>query len=507
MALWFAALSLALVGAVGIFLLSAIDDVVQEQVDSALRLRASRVEREITTGDDDRLDPQDVQAGLLELAPLEEFSAPGIYVQVRDGDGRVIAASANLPRGELPVTDRLIRAALDDNEGYQTVPVGGEEVRVLAWPVDKTGSVVGVIVVGQSLQLVEATRAGVQRLILIAAGVAMLAAVAGAWWLTARALRPISDVTRVVQSIAATAHFEQRVQHAVADDEVGQLVVTFNEMLERLERTFEVQREFLADASHELRGPLMVIRGNLDLLRLGLPEDERRASVREASEEVERMSRLAADLLFLAAADAKDVVEQEAVRLDQIVAGVWERARHLDVGAHDLHLIRSEPLTVVGDRQRLDQLVWNLVENALRYTAAGGRVELELARHDGEAVLRVADTGPGIPAEHLPRIFERFYRVDRARSRRNGGTGLGLAIVKSVVEAHGGQVDVASTTAPGQAQGTTFTVRLPAQPAADGPDRSARRAAGDGPGPRRLRPPTSRPRPRQGVSRARADGL
>jgi two-component system, OmpR family, sensor kinase len=469
MALWFAALLLALVGAIGVFLLSAIDDVVQEQVDGALRLRASRVEREITTGDDDRLDPQDVQAGLLELAPLEEFSAPGIYVQVRDGVGTVIAASANLPRGELPVTDELISAALVGDEGFETVPVGAEEVRVLAWPVDAAGLVVGVIVVGQSLQLVEATREGVQRLVLIAAGVAMVAAVAGAWWLTARALRPISDVTRVVQSIAATAQFEQRVEQSVADDEVGQLVVTFNQMLERLERTFAAQREFLADASHELRGPLMVIRGNLDLLRLGLPEDERRASVREASEEVNRMSRLATDLLFLAAADAEEVVEHEAVRLDAVVSDVWERARHLDAGTHELRLDRCEPLTVMGDRRHLDQVVWNLVENALRYTPGDGCVRLDLARRGGEALLRVSDTGVGIPAEHLPRIFERFYRVDRARSRSNGGTGLGLAIVKSVVEAHAGQVEVSSSAEPGAAQGTTFTVRLPAQPASDEP--------------------------------------
>jgi two-component system, OmpR family, sensor kinase len=250
-------------------------------------------------------------------------------------------------------------------------------------------------------------------------------------------------------------------------------VVTVNEMLARLERMFAAQREFLADASHELRGPLMVIRGNLDLLRLGLPEEERRASVREASEEVDRMSRLASDLLFLAAADAEEAVDQEAVRLDLVVAGVWERARHLDAGDHDLRLVRSEPLTVVGDRGRLDQLVWNLVENALRYTPRGGSVELELAHDGADAVLRVGDTGVGIPAEHLPRIFERFYRVDRARSRSNGGTGLGLAIVKSVVEAHGGRVAVSSIAAPGAAQGTSFTVWLPAQPAPDGSETSS----------------------------------
>jgi heavy metal sensor kinase len=464
MALWFAALLLALVAAIGIFLFSAIDDVMQEQVDAALRLRASRVEREVTTGDDDRLEPQDVRAGLLELAPLEEFSAPGIYVQVRDVQGAIIAASANLPRAELPVTDGLIQAALEGQEGFETVPVGDEQVRVLAWPLDSTGPVVGIVVVGQSLQLVETTRDGIQQLFTLASVVAVLAALAGGWWLTARALRPISDVTGVVRSIAATGQFEQRVARPPADDEVGELVVTFNEMLARLERTFAAQREFLADASHELRGPLMVIRGNLDLLRLGLPEEERRASVREASEEVARMSRLAADLLFLAAADAEEVMRREPIRFDEVVLGAWERARHLDGGTHDMQPAVVEPLVVLGDGGRLDQLVWNLVENAVRYTPAGGRVELSLGREGEEAVLRVTDTGVGIADEHLPRIFERFYRVDKARSKSAGGTGLGLAIVKSVVQAHGGRADVSSQVEGGPGRGSTFTVWLPSGP-------------------------------------------
>jgi signal transduction histidine kinase len=460
MALWFSTLLVALVGAIGIFLLSTLDDVVQDQIDAGLRLRASRVEREITTGDDDLLEPSDVQSGLLELAPLEELSSPGIYVQVRDVSRAVIAASANLPRSELPVSDRLIADALDGREGFETVPVGNEQVRVLAWPVDSTGPVVGIVVVGQSLRLVEVTREGVQRLITVATGVALVIALAGAWWLTARGLRPISDVTQVVRSIAATGRFEQRVERPPADDEVGQLVATFNEMLSRLERTFAAQRELLADASHELRGPLMVIRGNLDLLRLGLPEEESRASVREAGEEVERMSRLASDLLLLAEVDADALVEQTPVRFDRLVEAARERAEHVDGGAHRIALTGAEPAVVVGDRTRLDQLVWNLIENAMRYTPAGGRIDLSLACREDEILFRVADTGPGIDAEHLPRIFERFYRVDKARSRHNGGTGLGLAIVKSVAEAHGGRVGLSSV--PGR--GTTFSVWLPTSP-------------------------------------------
>lgn len=465
MALWFGTLLLILVGAIGILLLPALESLVRDQIDTALRLRASRVEREIASGDnggleDGRLDPQDVRTGLLELEPLEEFSSPGIYVQVRGLDGAVLAASSNLPRGELPVTPGLIAEALNDREAFETVPIGGESVRVLAWPVDPNGPVVGIIMVGQSLRILEVTREEAERLILIAVALATLAALVGGWLLISRALDPIADVTRVAHSIAATGRFDQRIAQPAADDEVGHLVVTFNEMLARLERMLATQREFLADASHEFRSPLMVIRGNLDLLRLGLPEEARRASIREAGEEVDRMSRLAADLLFLAAAEAEDVVELESICLDEVVVAAWERARSVDDQAHQLRLPRNEPVVVCGDRARLDQLVWNLVENALRYTPPGGSVELALGVDGGDAVLRVADTGVGIASEHLPRIFERFYRVDKARSRRNGGTGLGLAIVKGIAEAHGGQVDVMSE----EGKGTTFTVRLPRQP-------------------------------------------
>ena len=456
-ALWYAVLLVVTVVAIGIFLLAALATIMQDQMDEALLLRASRVEREIRTGDDGRLDPGDVEAGLLELEPLEEFSSPGIYVQVRDSNGATVASSANVQRGELPITPAMLDAVFAGQIDYETLPTGSEELRVLAWPVDAGTGTVGIVVVGQSIRSLEVVREGMQHLVLVAAAVAALVALVGGWWVTARALGPVADMTRVAREIASTGHFERRIGGPPADDELGRLAATFDEMLGRLEQTLRVQREFLADASHELRGPLMVLRGNLDLLRLGLPEEERRASVREASDEVQRMSRLASDLLFLAAADAEEVVEQVVVELDSLVQDVWERATSVDAGAHELVLGRHDALVVRGDRTRLEQLLWNLVENALRYTPPGGRVELELRAEEECAVLSVADTGVGIEPDHLPRIFDRFYRVDRARSRRQGGTGLGLAIVKRVAEAHGGHVDVESR--PGR--GSRFVVTLP----------------------------------------------
>ena len=169
------------------------------------------------------------------------------------------------------------------------------------------------------------------------------------------------------------------------------------------------------------------------------------------------MSRLVSDLLLLGQAEARDLLVEGTVALDELLVAVVEQAR-IQAGQRRVLLERLEPLSVEGDRDRLRQVLWNLVENALRYTGPEGLIRLALRRDGPSAELSVSDDGPGIAAEHLPRIFDRFYRVDTARSRATGGSGLGLAIVKHIVQAHGGCVTVASELG----RGTTFTVRLPA---------------------------------------------
>jgi signal transduction histidine kinase len=202
------------------------------------------------------------------------------------------------------------------------------------------------------------------------------------------------------------------------------------------------------------------VRGNLELLGLGPPAEARREAVKDAIEEVDRMTRLIADLLFLADADTDESIARDRVALDAIVADVAHDARKLALredGERVFTLDHNDAVTVLGDAERLRQLVSNLVENAIRYTPPGGTVTLALRRHGPVAEITVVDTGIGIEEDHLADIFERFYRVDRGRSRALGGTGLGLSIVRQVAEAHGGAVRVRST--PGA--GSTFTVVLP----------------------------------------------
>ncbi|MDP2661135.1 MAG: ATP-binding protein [Dehalococcoidia bacterium] len=458
LALWYTLFLLVTIGVVSVLFLAALESNLQREVDDALALRASHVQQAVDAGRDG-LEEGSLRPDVLQLAPLEEFSTPGIYVQVLGRDGAVLALSPNLPGGLLPIEGDVVTAALSRQEVFATVPAGTERVRLLARPLLSGEEVIGVLLVGESLHPLEVSRHRTQQLLLLAAAGAAIVALVSGWQITGRALGPIAEVTGVARRIAATGQFERRITEPPAQDELGELTATFNAMLASLEKTFERQREFIADVSHELRGPLMVIRGNLDLLKRKLSNVEREESAAEASEEVDRMSRLVADLLFLAEVDAREFVEHDPVALQEVTQEVWERAKALDGECHEILLAQSDPATVLGDRDRLAQMLWNLVENALRYTPEGGQITLSLRNHQQVAELSVADTGMGISADHVPRIFERFYRIDRARSHSRGSTGLGLAIVKQVAEAHGGQVRVRSE--PGK--GSVFSVALPIQ--------------------------------------------
>jgi two-component system OmpR family sensor kinase len=294
------------------------------------------------------------------------------------------------------------------------------------------------------------------RLMLAMALVGSAAAFLVGWIVAGRATRPIAVLTETAGAIARSREFSRRVPVDPARDELGRLAITVNEMLSSLEQAYATQQRFIADASHELRAPLTLIQANLELAqRPGMAPDDRVTAVGEAYAETSRLSRLVADLLALARADAGMPIRRERVELDHLLMEVLGEARRL-AGEHRLALDQLEPSIVSGDPDRLRQLLVILVDNALKYTPAGGRIALRLAREGDIAIIAVSDTGVGIPAEHLPHVFERFYRADPGRSRDPGGTGLGLSIARWVVEQHGGSIEL--TSRPGE--GTTATVRL-----------------------------------------------
>jgi heavy metal sensor kinase len=286
-----------------------------------------------------------------------------------------------------------------------------------------------------------------------------LVAVGGGLFLVDRALAPVVEIARSAEQI--TLHnLNERLPLTNTGDELEHLSLALNRMIARLSEAFEQNRRFLADASHELRTPLAAWRGEMESVveqTRGLPELRDRAG--SALEEVDRLAKIVDALFAISRLDAGEA-QQEWTRFDlaPLAASTTEQMSLLaeDKGISVACKVQGN-VSVDGDCARIKQVVVNLLDNAIKYTPSGGSINLNVYAHEGKAVIEVADTGIGIPPSALPHIFERFFRVDKARSREAGGAGLGLAIVKSICTAHGGQVHVESS----EGQGSRFKVELP----------------------------------------------
>jgi len=391
------------------------------------------------------------------IPPLDVFAAPDVFVQVRYLNGSVAATSANLLGRQIPgLPTEEWSSVLSGTVDLRTVQEETVRVRVRSEPVLVNGQPVGVLQVAASLRSMDEALNRLFALLLAGGVVGLLLAVLGGAFLAQQALSPIARITDTARRIAATEDLGERLPHLAVQDEVGQLASTFNEMLDRLQRLFQGQQRFIADVSHELRTPLAAIRGNLEVLQRGAQADPAllQESLEDISREVTRLSRMVADLLALARAEAGVHLERRPVELDSLLLEVYREARHLARGV-EVRLGGEDQAQVLGDADRLKQLLLNLVDNALKYTSAGGTVSLSLSRQDSWACLAVSDTGSGIPADDLPHVFERYYRG--RTSPRRGGMGLGLSIAYWIAEEHGGRIVVESE----MGKGSTFTVWLP----------------------------------------------
>lgn len=292
-------------------------------------------------------------------------------------------------------------------------------------------------------------------ILLVGIPLALLIALVIGWWITRAALRPIDRISRTVQAIGVSRDLSRRVAFVGPMDEVGRLANTFDDMMGRLEKVFDTQKRFVADASHELRTPLTAIRGNADLYRIAPPQ-ERDDCITAIRRESERMSRLVADLLLLAAADIEEQpVHKQEIDLGSILRDVYRSAGVLAGEKVKLTIDVKHDVTLQADPDRIKQLVLNLVDNAIKFTPEGGDVTVRLVREGQLARIDVIDSGIGIPQEEQQSIFDRFYRVETSRSKR--GSGLGLSICSWIAAAHNGRIGVSSR--PGG--GSTFSVWLP----------------------------------------------
>jgi two-component system, OmpR family, sensor kinase len=401
-----------------------------------------------------------------------EQAVPGLFVQVRRADGTVVgeggapqfSGSKTAPPPKLPTSIALHATAGQDRVSYFTVPAtkGNGRYRVRASTDPGDGKLI--LVVASSLAGVDGT---LHRLLLVEAlvtlgvlgGIALLGL-----WVIRVGLRPLTEIGATAATIAA-GDLSHRVAREDERTEVGRLGLALNAMLAQIESAFKAReaseqklRRFIADASHELRTPLAAVRAYAELFARGAAErpDDLERSMVGITRESKRMSLLVEDLLLLARLDEGRPLEQRPVALNDVVAESVETARMLEPERRISS--RLDDVTVLGDGNRLRQVVDNLLANVRAHADPDATVDVTLARVDGVARLSVADSGPGLTPEQAEHVFERFYRADPSRARTAGGAGLGLSIVAAVTEAHGGRVYAASRPD----GGATFSIELPA---------------------------------------------
>jgi two-component system OmpR family sensor kinase len=386
------------------------------------------------------------------------------FTEVVTLSGVVLSSTGRVGSVPPAVPATLLNAAANGGALATVDAPGSPQLRLFARPWTRPDlGLRGFVVAGQPTSIQTENRKGLRGFLIISSIPILLAAFLAGWLITGRALRPLKTVVETADSIARTRDLKRRLPPAKRRDEIGLLSESFNGMLEQVEAAnqqltvaLDAQRRFVADASHELRTPLTTIRGNADLLAQGpdVTEDVRVAAAHDIASEGARMSRLVDHLLTLAQADAGQHLELAPVELRSAIASVCRQAQTM----HPDRTFRSVGITdatVRADIDAVTQLLWILVDNAVKFTKPGGEIELGLRQLDSTALITVADDGAGIPPDDLERIFERFYQADPARS--NKGAGLGLSIARWIVDEHHGTISVRNNTGPG----CTFTVSLP----------------------------------------------
>jgi heavy metal sensor kinase len=450
-ALWVAGLLLAALLAFGAVvyamlarsLYGAIDDSLQLSVAQAVA--AVNVENGYLTLSD----------SIPETSSLVRLRDRGLTIRVLNGQGQVVQAVGAYR--DLPIDAASIAAAAHGQTSFATLRASSQDsaVRVVTAPVEENNAVIGVMQVAQSLGSVDDTLRRLLAALLVSIPVLVVGAMAGGYLLAARALAPIDTITTTARHISAH-DLHARLHMPATDDEVGRLAATFDAMLARLDESFQRERRFTADASHELRTPLAAMQTILGVMRSQrrTPEDYEQA-LDDLSGETYRLRALVEDLLRLARSDTRQAGSHAPIDLSALLNDVVDIVSPL-AAAKGISMTCAAPpgLMVMGDSDDLIRLMLNLCDNAVKYTVQG-TIAVSAAAHADTISIEVRDTGVGIAPDHMPHLFDRFFRVDA--SRQSGGSGLGLAIAQEIARAHGGTITVSS--APGV--GSTFTVQLP----------------------------------------------
>ena len=381
--------------------------------------------------------------------------------KIYDGSGNIGSLSKNFDGSQFPLTQRAYSAALKGGTSYETFLLTDDHtIRVITMPVLKGPKLVNLVQVGTSLKVVVDTLKNLQIILLTAVPAVLLLTALIGRFIARRALKPVAKITQTAKDIGSGANLSQRIPVSQIKDEIGQLALTFNSMMDRLESSFTQMRQFSSDASHELRTPLTVLKGQSELaLGKERKPEEYQEVISSNLEEVQYMSKVLEDLFLLSKSDENQIaLDCESVDLKSLIEEV---CKHAEIIASDknvkIAIAYLEGVQVYGDPVRLRQMIWNVVVNGIKYTQHGGEVKISTRHKGGGVLITIQDNGIGISEEDLPLIFNRFYRVDKARSRQEGGTGLGLSICKFIVDAHKGSIDIESKLG----KGTKFKITLP----------------------------------------------
>ncbi len=385
------------------------------------------------------------------------------FFQLLDPFGQVDPRLVPPKRARLPLSAAARRNAERGQATFETItfPAGTNKVfRLLTMPVIRNGATANIVQVAMSLETVEGARSSFVFILLALSPLVLAAGALGGWFLARRALAPVDAIVEAARKIEAE-QLSKRIPALSQDAELGRLIAVLNDMLERIEAAFAAVRRFSADAAHELRTPLTILKGEIEVaLGSSLSSEAARRTLLSCLEEVDRLNSLVADLLLMARIESNALpINPRPVNLAETMEDVAPALMELAARAGNRCKVNApSPCWVLGSESLLFRLVFNLAENAIKYTPAQGLIEVTLRQDDGAAVWEVKDTGPGIAPEVQKRLFERFYRGDPARE--GNGTGLGLALVRSIVQLHHGKIEVSSAAG----EGSSFRVLLPLVP-------------------------------------------
>jgi heavy metal sensor kinase len=451
--LWYVSLFSIILVAWGIGIVALVRANLYSGIDSALASRASQIALGMHGLKHRKF--VDISDATLVNVVREQTAA-----QLLSNTGEVLQHSGGVIASVPIAPEMLVTRALTTSSAKlgTVVASGGQRFEVLVVPLKETADL---ILVGSSTETADDAVARLILVMLLTGPLALVAAGAGGWFLTSRALAPIGEMTETAAGIGIT-RLSERVPVPESGDELAALATTLNKMLARLEEGVDDKRRLIADASHELQTPLAVMRTELDV-SLGSPNltPEAIEVLESAREETDRMTRIVRNLLMLARFDEGTLqLLRKPINLGALAHDAAEslvtlgRERGVEI------TVEGEDIVVLADPEYIRLVVVNLIENAVKHSGAGTSVSVMLETAGDEVRLSVTDTGPGIPEEDQPHVFDRFYRVDRARSKKSGGSGLGLAITREIVEAHDGRVELKSKPD----EGSTFRIILPVVP-------------------------------------------